>query len=249
MSVMWLRDFLRSIVYPGLDIHLRNRASLSQNWRSGARTVLDAGSGNGYFAWRAYQSGASVVALNFDRQQAERAERFLVGYRGADPKRLRFEVRNLYDLASETRRFDEIICYEVLEHMRRDREVVADFFRLLNPGGALHLCCPNADHPRHRREVLDTREAGGHVRPGYTLADYRALLEPVGFEIDVMAGIGPLSLYLADEFLRWIRNRAGDWAALPFFPFALPFVWFASMDPEMPFSLYVRARKPTANAR
>jgi SAM-dependent methyltransferase len=243
MGVMMLRDMLRSLVFPGLDLHLRNRASLSRYWRTGSRNVLDAGSGNGYFAWLAYVSGASVVAFNFDRQQAEKAGNFLVGYRGADPERLRFEVRNLYDLASETRSFDEIICYEVLEHIRGDRQVVAEFFRMLKQGGALHLCCPNAAHPRHRREVLDEKEAGGHVRAGYTEKDYRNLLEPAGFQIDLVVGIGPHPLYLADEFLRKIRNRFGDLVALPFLPFVLPFVWFARMNPPAPFSIYVRAVK------
>jgi len=205
--------------------------------------VLDAGSGNGYFSWIAYCSGATVVALNYDARQTEKARHFLLDWRKADPARLRFELGNLYDLRSETRGFDEIICYEVLEHVRGDREVLREFHRILKPGGALHLCCPNARHPRHKAELLDAGEAGGHVRPGYTAQDFRRLLEDEGFVVDLTAGIGPRPLYLADEFLRAIRNRLGDLCALPFFPLALPFVWFAKMNPKEPFSNYARAIK------
>lgn len=237
-------QYFRALIFPGLDLHVRNRASLRKHWRAGQRDVLDAGSGNGYFSWLAYRSGANVLALNFNADQVDKARDFLVGFRKADPARLRFEQYNLYDLPSETRTFDEIICYEVLEHLRGDREVLNGFYRVLRPGGVLHLCCPNRLHPRHQAEVLDSEEAGGHVRPGYSEEDYRALLQPIGFTIDQVAGIGPKSLYYADAVLRTIRSRFGDLAALPLFPLALPFVVFARVNPPTPFSLYVRAVKP-----
>jgi SAM-dependent methyltransferase len=243
-----LRNAVRDLLYPGLDLHTRNRASLRRFWRSGARDFLDAGSGNGYFSWLAYRSGARVVAMNFESSQVERARDFLIGHRRADPDRLRLEAANLYDLSHETRRFDEIICYEVLEHLARDGDVVAQFYRILRPGGVLHVCCPNARHPRHQAEVLDESEAGGHVRPGYTADHYRALLEPVGFAIRDVVGIGPAGVYLADRLLRAVRKRLGDVFALPLLPFALPFVWAASFDPPTPFSLYVRAEKPECPA-
>jgi SAM-dependent methyltransferase len=239
-----VRNWLRGFVYPGLDLHTRNRASLRRYWRAGARDVLDAGSGNGYFSWLAYQSGARVVAMNFDQFQVDKSREFFLNYRKADSGRLRFEHSNLYDLKDEPRTFDEIVCFEVLEHLRRDRDIVRAFYRILRPGGFLHLCCPNRLHPRHRAEELDIAETGGHVRAGYTFNDFRRLLQPVGFVIEREVGIGPQSLYRADEALRAVRNRLGDAVAVPLLPLALPFVWLAGMNPPMPFSLYVTAVKP-----
>jgi SAM-dependent methyltransferase len=238
-------NLVRDLVYPGLDLHTRNRAALSRFWRTGARDVLDAGSGNGYFSWLAYRSGARVVALNFEQRQVERARDFLLGHRRADPERLRLETGNLYDLPNERRQFDEIICYEVLEHLRRDDEVAAQLYRILRPGGVLHVCCPNGEHPRHRAEVLDLDETGGHVRAGYTEDQYRTLLEPVGFRIRDVVGIGTPGIYHADRLLRAVRNKLGDVFALPLLPVTLPFVWAAKFNPPVPFSLYVRAEKPS----
>jgi SAM-dependent methyltransferase len=237
---------LRNVVFPGLDLHTRNRASLARFWRSGVRDVLDAGSGNGYFAWLAYRSGASVVALNIHRAQVEKAREFFLDYRKADQNRLKFERTDLYDLPKEGRSFDEIICFEVLEHIRRDEFVVEQFYRVLRPGGVLHLCCPYRLHPRHQAEVLDRDEAGGHVRAGYTEDDYRALLEPAGFSIAKVVGIGTPAVYQADRILRTIRVHCGDWLALPVLPLALPAVWSARFNPPIPFSLYVQAVKPTS---
>lgn len=237
------RSALRALLYPGLDLHTRNRSSLTRFWKSGPRDVLDAGSGNGYFSWLAYRTGARVVAMNFEHEQVEKAREFLVGYRRADPSRLQFEQCNLYELRGEARAFDEIICFEVLEHLRRDEEVVREFHRILRPGGSLHLCCPNRLHPRHQVEILDKEERGGHVRAGYTAEEYRALLEPAGFRIERILGIGSPGVYHADRLLRAIRNRVGDLAALPLLPLALPLVWAARFDPKVPFSLYARAVK------
>jgi len=238
------KNALRRLLYPGLDLHTRNRASLCRFWRTGPRDVLDAGSGNGYFSWLAYRSGARVVALNFDKGQTDKARDFLVGFLRCDPQRLSLEQRNLYDLDTEERRFDEIICYETIEHIRDDRRIAREFYRLLRPGGRLHLCAPNAEHPRHQAEILDLNEVGGHVRAGYTLQSYRELLEPLGFRIKTTAGIGPWNLYLMDEVLRWFRTRIGEWSAVPLLILALPLVWTARRDPEAPYSLYVCAEKP-----
>jgi SAM-dependent methyltransferase len=235
--------FLRRFIYPGLDLHVRSRALLSRFWAAGDRRVLDAGCGNGYFSWLAYRSGARVLGLSFDGVQVHKAGRFLLEELRADPSRLAFEQRNLYHLDTESRTFDEIICYEVLEHLDRDREVLAHFHRLLQPGGVLHLCCPNRAHPRHQREVLDTTESGGHVRPGYVEEDYRELLEPLGFRIERVVGVGSRALYLCDEVVRAVRSCVGDWAALPLFWAALPVVWMERLDPPTPFSLYVKAVK------
>src|SRR5580692_10177424 len=126
-----IRNAVRDFVYPGLDLHTRNRASLCRFWQTGPRDVLDAGSGNGYFSWLAYQSGARVVAMNYHQEQVEKARAFLILHKRVDPARLRFERRNLYDLSRETRTFDEVICFEVLEHLLRDQDVVTEFYRIL----------------------------------------------------------------------------------------------------------------------
>ena len=243
-----LGNVFRDLVYPGLDLHTRNRAALCRYWRSGPRDVLDAGSGNGYFSWLAYRSGARVVAINVELEQVKKARSFLIDHRGADPEKLRFEVGNLEDLRFEKRQFDEIIHYETLEHIRRDKEVCRQFFRILRPNGILHLCCPYRLHPQHRSEVLDEAEKGGHVRAGYTAEDYHKLLEPIGFEIAEIAGVGPPSVVHADSILRAIRASFGDILALLLLPIFLPVVRRARNNPDVPFSLYVKAFKP-ANGR
>ncbi len=97
----------------------------------------------------------------------------------------------------------------------------------------------------NRESPLDLEERGGHVRPGYTADTYRALFEPIGFNVEEVSGLGGP---VRQAFNRWIRatqEHLGAAAGLPLFFVAVPFLWLDLASPRVPFSLYARARKPT----
>jgi SAM-dependent methyltransferase len=230
--------------FPGLDLYTRGRYRfLPRFFLEGSLRTLDAGCGNGALAYAAYRRGNSVLAVTFEPTQVEKA-RALFSSLGVGPERLRFEVLNLYNLDDLKTKFDQIICTETLEHIRDDRKIIASFWGLLNDGGVLHLCCPNADHPIHHLGRIDNSEDGGHVRDGYTLESYRKLLEPAGFKIEKCVGIGSPALEFFDRPIRTIRNRFGVLAAVPLFLLAYPWILlFDRINPPCPFSLYVQAVK------
>jgi hypothetical protein len=71
----------------------------------------------------------------------------------------------------------------MIEHVADDRAFVAELARITRPGGRLVV---NAPHRRETalRRLRDrlglTDEKHGHVRPGYTTAELRALVEASG---------------------------------------------------------------------
>lgn len=215
---------------------------LPQYFRSGSIDTLDAGCGNVALAYRAYKLGNRVIAVTNDSKQVSKARSFFY-FLGVDSSRLQFEVYNLYDLPKLGKQFDQIICSETLEHIRRDDIVIHIFYELLRPNGLLHLCSPFALHPAHNLGRIDGIENGGHVRDGYSKESYRVLLEPVGFKIINYVGLGSPILYWLDKPIRWIRNKAGDIAALPLFLITLPLQRFDYINPTVPFSLYIQAVK------
>lgn len=236
------RNLFRFLALPGTDIFTRRRTRIERNWRQGSRKVLDAGFGNGWFSYRAYLSGASVTAIAIQPALIVKARALYNDFLSIPEDRLHFLQMNLYDIDSIRDRFDEIICYETLEHIRNDRRVCQMFHSLLKPNGILHLCCPNADHPRWQRETLDQLEQGGHVRAGYTEQSYRQLLEPLGYEIDRIEGIGgPLLVFLQETVQTTVRGWIGEAGAAAIAIFAAPFVRFDGAKPRVPFSLYLRA--------
>lgn len=240
-----MRNRIRYWFMPGLDMFTRRRVHLSRHWKRGPRTVLDAGSGNGWFSYLAWKSGARVRGLNIVQPQLDKAEAFYNDWLGVPKSELSFQRFNLYDLHTLHESFDEIICYETLEHILDDQRVCREFFRLLKPGGALHLCCPFATHPKWVAECLDLKEEwGGHVRPGYTMESYRELLQPLGFQIEIFEGMGGARMVWLRDVVDATRAKLGDAPCVPFLLAMVPVIALDSAPAENCYSLYVKAVKP-----
>jgi SAM-dependent methyltransferase len=239
------RNALRYLALPGSDVFTRRRTALEHHWTRGARKVLDAGFGNGWFSYRAYRSGAAVTAVANQPELIAKAKALYNGFLGIPETSMTFRQMNLYDVGRIEDRFDEIICYETLEHIRDDAKITRSFFDILKPGGVLHLCCPNAEHPRWRMEELDRDETGGHVRYGYTEQSYRDLLEPIGFRLERFEGVGGSALVFVQERLQAAARRwFGEAGAFAVALLAAPLSRFDPKQPKAPFSIYVRAIKP-----
>jgi SAM-dependent methyltransferase len=235
-------SYLRYLALPGTDIFTRRRTGLEKYWLTGKRKVLDAGFGNGWFSYRAYKSGATVTALAISPSLVSKAKALYNEFLKIPENKLSFREMNLYNVAQLNDSFDEIICYETLEHIRNDEAVCQSFWWMLRPSGVLHLCCPNSEHPRWQLEVLDLAETGGHVRHGYTEKTFRDLLEPIGFRIDQVEGVGgPLLVFLQERVQAPLRRVFGEMAAAAVAAIAAPFVALDKPSPPMPFSIYVRA--------
>jgi SAM-dependent methyltransferase len=235
-------SFIRYLALPGTDIFTRRRTRLGKYWLTGKRKVLDAGFGNGWFSYRAYRSGATVTAIAIVPDLVRKARALYNVFLKIPESKLSFREMNLYDAAHLDDTFDEIICYETLEHISDDAAVCQTFWRLLRPGGILHLCCPNSEHPRWRLEKLDQHESGGHVRHGYTVDSFRDLLEPIGFRIDRSEGVGgPILVSLQEKVQAPLRRLFGEPGAAVVAAIAAPFVAWDKPSPPVPFSIYVRA--------
>jgi SAM-dependent methyltransferase len=77
--------------------------------------------------------------------------------------------------------FERVVVVDMLEHVADDRAFAEELARVLRPGGRLVVNTPHLKDTalrRLRHRLGQTDERHGHVRPGYTLAALRALLEP-----------------------------------------------------------------------
>lgn len=234
---------IKWLLFPSLDLHTRCRYRfLPRFFRAGPIDTLDVGCGNGALAYAAYKLGNRVLGINYNPAETDKAQA-LFSEIGIDASRLEFKTWNLYNLPKLGRTFDQIICSETLEHVKQDALIVRYFYDALRPGGLLHLCCPFELHPEHHLGRMDNPEDGGHVRDGYTFESYKALLMPAGFKITKSVGLGSPLLNRLDKLIRWLRNNAGDSVALPLFLSTWPLQFFDTLDPAVPFSLYIQAVK------
>lgn len=131
---------------------------------------LDLGSDNGVISYLLRGRGGSWKTADLDEESVQ-ATRELV-------QRDVFQIDGLHTPFADDE-FDRVVIVDLLEHIDTDRAFVSEVFRILKPGGELIVNVPNAGRGviRKLRNALgDTDEKHGHVRPGYTLDELKALL-------------------------------------------------------------------------
>ncbi|HVY48737.1 MAG TPA: class I SAM-dependent methyltransferase [Minicystis sp.] len=99
------------------------------------RSVLEVGSGGGHVL-RLFR-GARLTALDVSDVYLDIARKNLAGYD------VEFEKGEVDRLDWGARRFDRIVCTEVLEHAERPEAILSAIARLLAPGGVAVVTVPN----------------------------------------------------------------------------------------------------------
>lgn len=119
------------------ELASRRKAEVIAKTAAGLRisSWLDAGGGGGLLSERLAEAGFRVVVcdLNVDLLAAARAGKGLPALAGADVVRLPFRRAS----------FPGILCSEVLEHLPDDAPALAEFYRVLKPGGVLLFTAPH----------------------------------------------------------------------------------------------------------
>jgi SAM-dependent methyltransferase len=99
--------------------------------------VLDNGCGIGMYIEHLAPHGGQVTGLEFDLERALEARKNSDHILNAAGEALPFP----------SNQFDLILSHEVIEHVRDDRQAVAEMVRSLKPGGRLLMFCPNRGYP------------------------------------------------------------------------------------------------------
>ena len=242
---------IKWIFFPGFDISTRKRMKFVKYLRTGNIKTLDAGCGNGAFDFAAVELGNRVLGIDFDAEKLKRCEEYR-DYLKIPTDRCEFKVWNIYELEKLEEKFDQIICFETLEHIKDDGGVLDTFARILNQNGVLHLCTPRADRKPFSGEKISHIEDGGHVRLGYTANDFKNLLELRGFTItheDAAVGFFGLALLSilqavsTSPLTRQIPPRAKDAISACIFIILYPITILDGIIPSKSLNIYVRAEK------
>jgi SAM-dependent methyltransferase len=220
-----LRDaVLRVLGWRALLIHgdlfvLDRWLWLRRHLRHGGVRTLDAGCGNGGFSIYAAREGNEVVAASFSPEELQDARRRadILGVTGIDFRTL--DLRELEAHRGSLGTFDQIMCFETIEHVTADEDLVKSLTSLLRPGGQLLLSSPFEDHhPLFTEERYpDPTEDGSHVRYGYSPERLRQIAQEAGLEVVSEGFISGLVSQKVTDLMRRLRRRLGRraaWAAV-----------------------------------
>jgi SAM-dependent methyltransferase len=195
--------------------------------REGRVRTFDAGCGNGAFSIYAARRGNEVVSASFSERELEDARRRAeaLGVTGIDFRKL--DLRELDGHRASLGRFDQIICFETIEHLSDDEGLLRTLAAMLEPGGQLLLTTPFDGHvplyseERHPSGVED----GSHVRYGYSGEQLRRIAEAAGLEVRSESFVsGVVSQKLTNLMRRLSKRfgRLGGWLiVLPMRPLAV----------------------------
>ncbi|MET7767766.1 class I SAM-dependent methyltransferase [Nocardia sp. NPDC005366] len=145
--------------------------------RCAGKTVLEAGSGEGYGADMIAGVATEVTGLDYDASAvAHVRERY---------PRVEMIQGNLADLPLEDASFDVVVNFQVIEHLWDQGRFLRECLRVLRPGGELLISTPNRITFSPGR---DTPLNPFHTRE-LNAAELTELLVDAGFEVSQMIGV------------------------------------------------------------
>lgn len=244
-----IKYFIKRFVISSTDTGVLKRKRLTRHFLKTAASTLDVGCGNGDFSILAYKKGGTVVGITTVPDEARGCEKYRDAL-GLDKERLQFKVLNVFNVLDLNQKFDQIICFEVIEHIKDDEKALKMLSEVLKPGGVIHISTPNIDGPTLYGDVLDDEERGGHVRKGYSYEDFDRLLAKTGLVVIAKDSYGGFFTVKSIEMMRKVEifmnrrfKRGSKVAQFIVFLLTYPLTFLDPLVACEPFALYVTAKK------
>ncbi len=157
---------------------------LRKHFRRGLRT-LDAGCGSGSFTFYAAKHGGGAVGVTSSDESIPKAEHRAAVLAITNVDFVKWDLREINAARERLGMFDQIICFEVIEHIMGDAKLLKDLSEFLRPGGRMYLTTPYKHYRHLYADRLSETEDGGHVRWGYTHEEMKALMAAAGLEVEI----------------------------------------------------------------
>jgi SAM-dependent methyltransferase len=119
--------------------------------------LVDIGCASGYYSVRYVAAGGTALGVDIAQSSVDLAA--ARARRAGVEERCRFVTGDVRDLPVESASCDVVLATEVLEHVREQRESLAEMARVLRPGGTLVVSSPGAFDSLGTRDRMRLRNA------------------------------------------------------------------------------------------
>jgi len=131
----------------GLDSRLRLRMIMPMISPGCGDLVLDDGCGTGFVSYAVAAGGASVVGVDLSSKNVRAAHIIARSASVRIRDNLHFIVCDAHYLAFASRRFDKVICSEVLQVLANENQVIKEIARVVKEGGSVIVSTSNTATP------------------------------------------------------------------------------------------------------
>ncbi|AKM79307.1 TPA: hypothetical protein DEQ95_02660 [Candidatus Beckwithbacteria bacterium] len=191
------------------------------------RTVLDIGSGTGAISLYLAKKGFNVVGIEISKKAVDISEKSARSFNLRNKTRF---IRGDFNRGLKVnKKFDLVICSEILEHLKNEEVILFKIHKLIKKGGKIIITVPSYNAPLYRiGYAKDFDRRVGHLRR-YTERSLKELTTRCGFktkEIKKTEGILRNLLFLSQRlgfFIKFIRGPLTylvsflDWITLKIF--------------------------------
>ena len=186
---------------------------LIQEYIQQSANILDIGCGSGSISLFLASKGKNqVLGIDISDKaiQASTSSAIRLSLKNIKFKKMDFLKDTLKD------NYDIILCFEVIEHLEKDKFALKRIFELLKPKGILILSTPSLNAPLHRigyAKAFDRKV--GHLRR-YNSIQLIELFKEIGYEI--------VTIKKTEGILRnflYLNNYAGKLIRFIKFPFSV----------------------------
>ncbi|MDQ6838980.1 MAG: class I SAM-dependent methyltransferase [Actinomycetota bacterium] len=126
----------------------RRLDAFARHWPLTGERLLDVGCGNGAYTTAMAPGFTEVHGIDVEPRRVEEFRTQVV----RDP-RFHLEVGSAEDLSQPDDHFDVVTAIEVIEHVVHLDQAIAEIHRVLRPGGAFLVSCPNRLFPLETHTV------------------------------------------------------------------------------------------------
>jgi 2-polyprenyl-3-methyl-5-hydroxy-6-metoxy-1,4-benzoquinol methylase len=168
--------------------------------------VLDYGCGTGWLSKYLGYLGCRVTGADVAQTAIDMAEKALAADPLSDPARVDFKVIDGIALPFDDGTFERIICFSSFHHVADQRGTLAEFFRVLKPGGMAIFSEPQEGHS-DSEEAQSEMQTYGVIETEVRIEDMAKWGNEIGFNQPQMSFflISPIGLQY-DQFQKARAN-------------------------------------------
>jgi SAM-dependent methyltransferase len=202
-------SLLRKLFFPSINFIAHKRMKFTKYFQKGQIKTLDVACGGGSFSIVAAKNGNIVIGVDRDFHNIELSNHNLALF-GISKDKSSFRQFDIKELAHIGEIFDQVFCFEILEHIIDDESIIRSISKITRLNSVLLISVPNLHHKAMYKEDVSPIENGEHVRFGYSYEQLESMLKKYGFVIKQKDSAGGALTQWATSFEGFLADKLFD---------------------------------------